>query len=161
MNRRRKAAIAVIVCVIPISAVFLVYSGPIVTYTHPFAVYCNWTCLDEQVLQFEVSWPYIQWKLVVNVTEIMGYHTHPDINRTITVYDSYGIFIWGYLEINTTGIYETVWAPTEIPQGASPPFAPGAWNISIRGNGWYYGGFQGQITVYARTLIHSIIYGAG
>lgn len=156
MNRKSKAALAVIACIIPISAVFLVYSGPIVVYTHPFAVYCNYTCLDEQVLQFDVNWPYIQWKLVVNVTEITGYHTHPDINRTITVYDSHGIFIWAYMEINTTGIHSTVWAPTEL---STIPFAPDAWNISIRGNGWYFGGFQGQITVYARTLSHIIMYG--
>ncbi len=160
MNRKRKAAIAAIVCIIPISVVFIGYSGVIVVYTHPFAVYCNWTCLDEQVLQFEVHPPYIQWKLVVNVTEIMGDHPDPAINRTITVHDCYGIFIWGYMEINTTGIYEAEWAPTEIPQPASSVgFAPGAWNISIRGNGWYYGGFQGQITVYARTLAHILMYG--
>ncbi|MFX0078757.1 MAG: hypothetical protein ACFE8O_05900 [Candidatus Hermodarchaeota archaeon] len=156
MNRKTKAAIAVIVCIIPISVVFLGYTGLIVVYTHPFAVYCNWTCLDEQILQFEVNPPYIQWKLVVNVTEITGDHPHPDINRTITVYDSYGIYIWTYMEINTTGIHSTVWADTEIPSG----FAPGAWNISIRGNGWYFGGFQGQITVYARTLAHILMYGS-
>jgi hypothetical protein len=154
MDRKTKAVIAVIACIIPITAVILVYSEPIVVYTHPFAVSCNWTCIDEQILQFEVNWPYIEWKVEVNVTEITGYYPGSGITRNITVYDLGGMY--AYMEINNPepGIYSTNWIPTNAWGWTSD-----TWNISIKGNGWYYGGFQGHITVYARSLIHVFIYG--
>ncbi|MDO8123413.1 MAG: hypothetical protein Q6364_03445 [Candidatus Hermodarchaeota archaeon] len=132
-----------------------VYSGPIVVYTHPFAVAYNWTCIDEQVLQFEINWPYVQWKLEVNVEEITGNYPGPGLTRNITVYDSVGI-IWAYFEIDTPGVYSTIWIPPDSPLFT---LVPGTFNISIQGIGWYYGGFHGQITVYARTQIHAFIYG--
>lgn len=156
MNRKAKAAIAVVVCVIPITAVFLVYSEPIVVLSHPFAVYCNWECLDEQLLQFDINWPYVQFKVEVIVDEILGDHPDPSINRTITVSDPIGL-LYASWEINTPGNYSTSWVPP--PDALSFILRYGTYNITIRGNGWYYGGFNGHITVYARTQVHVFIYG--
>ena len=155
MKRITKVAIAVFACIIPITAVFLVYSEPIVVLNHDFGVSCNWTCLDEQLLQFDIIYPYVQIKLDIQVDEILGDHPDPSINRTITLTDPY-LAIWAYYEIDTTGTYSTGWIPPD-----SPYFTlyPGTFNISIRGNGWYYGGFNGHITVYARSQIHMFIYG--
>ena len=155
MNRKAKAAIAVVLCIIPIALVYLVYSEPIVVYTHPFAVSCNIACVDVQVLQFEVHWPYIEWKLEVNVTQITGWFSGPEIARNISVHDLWGMW-YAHMEIDNTTpqVYSTNWIPTNV-----HGYPSNTWNITIQGNGFPYGGFQGQITVYARSQIHVIIYG--
>lgn len=145
MNRRAKVIIAVAVFVIPIS-VYMVWSHPSMVYSQPFSVYGLYNLVDEEIFEVGIGWPNTQMQVVVEVTDITGIQLPLNFN-IVDIHDSTGLLVDHFI-INDLGNYSTSWFN-----------AQGVCNITVQGNGYPGGGFEGQITVYARGPIYVFIYG--
>jgi hypothetical protein len=156
MDRRAKIFVAVIACIIPIVLVVWAMGNPTVVFTHQFGVSCNWECIDEQSFEVDVGWPYWQIKVDIEVEGVTGHHPDPSIIKTIEIRDSAGGLV-RFLNITEVGNYTTDWF--YITQVGGPIPIHEIYNITARGNGYFYGGFHGQLTVYARGVINVFYYG--
>ncbi len=156
MDRRVKVGLAlVLVLGVTIVGVTTAASPPTLTYTNSFTVHGMWDYVDEEVHNFTVGWPYWQFKVVVNVTEMVGGYPNPSLVRDVDIYRSPGFSSPGHLmqhlEISEVGIRSTNWIT-----------AGGYFNITIRAGHDYAlggGGFSGQVSVYCRGWVYVILYG--
>jgi hypothetical protein len=140
MNRRTKVILAVVLCVIPIVAVFAAWSQPVIRRHQTFDTSQSY----DGILAINVSmpwWVYDECKVDVEVTDYFGSilgatvsirSTENDILETIPVLD--------------TGNYTTNWIPT---QG----------DITILITAPLYGSLEGEIWVWARHSYFRIWYG--
>jgi hypothetical protein len=156
MERRTKLMIAIPLCVIPIVLVAWTWGPTTVVFTTPVSVHCNWQCVDEESFEVEVGWPNWQIKVDVEVETFTGNHTDPSIIKMIEIHDSAGNFVRN-LTYTDVGNYTTGWF--FITQVGGPLPIHEIYNITARGNGWFYGGWHGHITVYACGIINVFYYG--
>lgn len=141
VNRRAKVIIAVALCIIPIAAVFFVWSQPRIIRHEEFDAFSGRFVTVE--INVSIGWPHGEFQVVINVTD----RSHHLLAGGATIYDS-ALNIIDSIVISDVGNYSTSWLP-----------AIGDISIVIFNHGLLGAFIEGEISVWGRHPILRIWYG--